>query len=77
MYMSAMARHDPGSIPDMLANILTIMKAQKEFKEPAQRLYDVAYRGKGPAIGSKKWSQIDPLLYNQLPARRLHQKEKQ
>ena len=66
IYMAAMAKHDPGSIPEMLAYMLTIMKAQKEFKEPAWRLYDVAYREEAAATGNKKWSQIDPLLYNQL-----------
>ena len=64
--MVAMAKHDPGSIPEMLAYMLTIMKAQKEFKEPVWRLYDVTYREKAAATGNKKWSQIDPLLYNQL-----------
>ena len=66
IYMAAMAKHDPGSIPEMLAFMLTIMKAQKEFKKPAWRLYDVAYREKAAATGNKKWSQIDPFLYNQL-----------
>ena len=42
------------------------MKAQKAFKEPAWRLYDVAYSEKAAATGNKKWFQIDTLLYNQL-----------
>ena len=62
--MAAMAKHDPGSIPGMLAYMLTIMKAQKEFKEPAWRLYDEAYREKAAATGNRKLAQIDPLLYN-------------
>ena len=66
IYMAVMAKHDPGSIPEMLAYMLTIMKAQQEFKEPAWRLYDKAYRKKASATGNRKWSQIDPLLYNQL-----------
>ena len=66
IYMAAMAKHDPGSIPEMLAYMLTIMKTQKEFKEPAWRLYDEAYREKSAATGNRRWSQINPLLYNQL-----------
>ena len=70
IYMAAMAKHDPGSIPEMLAYMLTIMKAQKEFKEPAWRLYDEAYLEKAAATGNRKWDQIDPLLYNQIFTRR-------
>ena len=29
IYMAAMAKHDPGAIPEMLAYMLTIMKAQR------------------------------------------------
>lgn len=57
---AAMAKHDPCSIPEMLAYMLTIMKAQKESKEPAWRLYDVTYREKAAATGNKKRSQINP-----------------
>ena len=62
--MAAIAKHNPDSIPKMLAYMLMIMKAQKEFKEPAWRLYDEAYHEKAAATGNRKWSQIDPLLYN-------------
>ena len=50
--MVAMAKHDPGSIPEMLACMLTIMKAQNKFigSQPGVCIY----REKAAATGNKK-----------------------
>ncbi len=61
-----MAKHHPEATPELLAYMLSIMRAQREFREPAWRLYDEAYCEKAAATGNRKWSQIDPLLYNQI-----------
>ena len=66
--MATMAKHDPRSIPEMLAYMLKFMKAQKEFKQPDWRLYNIK---KAAVTGTKKWSHIDPLLYNQFFTGRL------
>ena len=53
--MAAIAKHDSDSIPEMLAYVLTFIKTQKEFEEPAWRLYDIAYRKKAAPTGNKTW----------------------
>ena len=46
--------------------MITIMRAQIEFEDPGWRKYDEAYRDKAASMGNRKWSAIDPHLYNQL-----------
>ena len=66
IYMAVMARKHPKAIPEMLAYMLSIMRAQQEYEEPAWSRYDEAFREKVAAIGNRKWSQIDTHIYNQV-----------
>ena len=50
----------------MLAYMLSIMRAQQEYEEPAWSRYDEAFREKAASIGNRKWSQIDTHIYNQV-----------
>lgn len=47
---------------DGLHDIITIIRAQIEFEDPAWRtyMYDDAYCDKVATNGSRKWSKIDP-----------------
>ncbi len=65
VYFAAMDKHYPDATPQLVAYMLTIMRAQWEFQEPAWRMYDEVYHEKAAARGNCKWSQMDPLLYNQ------------
>ena len=53
-------------VPEMLAYMLIVLWAQREYKEPAWRLYDEAFRDKAAATGNRKWSQIDIHICNQI-----------
>lgn len=66
IYVAVMAKTHPEAVPDMLAYMLVIMRAQQEYEEPAWRLYDEAFRDKAASTGNKKWALIDPHIYNQI-----------
>ena len=59
IYVAVVAKKCPEMVPEMLAYVLIVMRAQWEYEEPAWRLYDVAFRDKAAATGNRKWSQID------------------
>ena len=65
IYTAVMATKHPESVPDLLAYMLTIMRAQVEYEEPAWRLYDEAFRDKAASTGNRKWALQDIHLYNQ------------
>ena len=60
--MAVMVRKYPEAIPEMLIYMLSIMRAQQEYEEPAWSRYDEAFREKAASIGNRKWSQIDTHL---------------
>ena len=63
VYVAVMAKQYPD---DMMAYMITIMRAQIEFEDPWWRKYDEAYRDKAASTGNRKWSSIDAHFYNQL-----------
>ena len=52
IYMAVMARKYPEAIPEMLAYMLSIVRAQQEYEEPAWSQYDEAFREKAASIGN-------------------------
>ena len=66
VYIGVMAGKHPSAVPEMLAYMLTIMKAAREYEDPTWILYDLAYRDKAAATKNRTWSQIDVGLYNQI-----------
>ena len=66
IYIAVVAKKHPDMVPEMLAHMLIVMRAQREYKEPAWRLYNEAFRDKAPATGNWKWSQIYTHIYNQI-----------
>ena len=66
IYIAVVAKKHPDMVPEMLAHMLIVMRAQREYEEPAWRLYDEAFRDKAAATGNRKWSQIDTHIYNQI-----------
>ena len=53
-------------VPEMLACMLIVMWAQREYEEPAWHLYDEVFRDKVAATDNQKWSKIDTHIYNQI-----------
>jgi len=66
VYVAAMSKQFPEAVPDLMAYMITIMRAQREYEEPAWRLYDTAFRDKAASTGNRKWAQLDPHIYNQI-----------
>lgn len=66
VYVAVMAKQYPEVVGDMMAYMITIMRAQIEFEDPGWRKYDEVYRDKAASTGNRKWSSIDPHFYNQL-----------
>ena len=66
VYTAVLAKRHPDIIDDMMAYMITIMQAQIEFEDPAWTTYDEAYRDKAATTGNRKWSEIDPHLYNKI-----------
>lgn len=48
--MGVLAGKFPNSIRELLAYMITTMKAEKEYEEPAWRVYDQAFRDKAAAV---------------------------
>ena len=67
VYVPILVKRHPDVIGDMMAYIMiTIMRAQIEFEDPVWRTYDEAYRDEAATTGNRKWSEIDPHLYNKI-----------
>ena len=66
IYIAVVAKKHPDMVPEMLAYMLIVLRAQREYEDPAWRLYDEAFLDKAAATGNRKWSQIDTHIYNQI-----------
>ena len=47
------AKKHPDMVPEMLAYMLIVLRAQREYEETVWRLYDEAFRDKATAMGNK------------------------
>ena len=64
--MAVLATEFSDAAPDLLTYMLAIMRAQAEYKEPAWRLYDEAFRDNAGSTGNRKWALLDTHLHNQI-----------
>ena len=64
MYIAIMHQKFPDKVPQMIAYMLTILRAQLEFEDPGWRIYDHNYRFKAAALGNQNWAELDPHLYS-------------
>ena len=58
IYIAVMAKKYPDMVPEMLAYLLIVLRAQREYEEPAWHVYDEAFWDKAAGTGNRKWSQI-------------------
>ena len=63
IYASVVATQKPAQIPPMMAYMVDIIRASRQFKWPSWVLYDVSYRRQAAAAGQEDWSKVDPSLY--------------
>lgn len=64
IYTAAVGKKYPEMMPEMLAYMLHILRAHREFEEPAWREYDVRFRQQAAVSGNRAWSQLDPQIYS-------------
>ena len=53
IYIVVVAKKHPDMVPEMLAYMLIVLRAQHEYEETAWCLYDEAFRDKATATGNK------------------------
>lgn len=64
-YTAAMASKFPECTAGFMSHLLTVLKAYVEVEDPAWCMYDVAFREKMAAIGSRAWVGMDVQLYQE------------
>ena len=62
-FMTVMASKFPEHTPQLLAYMVTILKASQEYEGTAWAAYDVAYRQQAASTGHKQWSEVNASLY--------------
>ncbi len=64
LYVGVLAPSKPALVPDLMAYMISIIRASQEFEGSAWTVYDDAYRRQAAAAGDQwQWSQVKPSLY--------------
>ena len=64
LYVGVLASSKPALVPDLMAYMISIIRASQEFEGSAWTVYDDAYRRQAAAAGDQwQWSQVNPSLY--------------
>ena len=63
VYMAAIVVRHPSAVLELLAYMLTIIKASQQYDGMYWRAYDTHYRISAAATGNKNWSRLDTDLY--------------
>ena len=64
MYVGVMAGAHPKSVPELMAYMITILRASQDFEDPAWITYDLAFRRQAAATNNRQWSRLNPTLYS-------------
>ena len=63
-YVGVLASSKPALVPDLMAYMISIIRASQEFEGSAWTVYDDAYRRQAATAGDQlQWSQVNPSLY--------------
>ena len=63
LYVSVLAIQSPQYVPELMAYMVSILRASQEYEGSAWTTYDAAYRRQAAATGNKQWSKVNPSLY--------------
>ena len=64
LYVGALAPAKPALVPDLMAYMISIIRASQEYEGTAWAVYDDRYRRQAAATGDHwRWSQVSPSLY--------------
>ena len=66
LYVAILASKFPKCVPSMMAYQLSILKAHREYADPAWRVYDEAYREIAAATGLRDWSKSNEDIYSRI-----------
>jgi len=70
LYATVLIKRYPETVADLMAYLSLIVQAHRDYEDPAWQRYDEAFRDKAAATGNRKWSSLDPHLYNKICAGR-------
>ena len=62
-YVSVLAIQSPQYVPELMAYMVSILRASQEYEGSAWTTYDAAYHRQAAATGNKQWSKVNPSLY--------------
>ena len=63
MYVGVLATKSPDTVPELMAYMISILRASLEYEGLAWATYDAAYHRQAAATGHKQWSKVNPSLY--------------
>lgn len=66
LYVAILSSKFPSCVPSMMAYQLCILKAHREYADPAWRVYDEAFREVAAATGLRDWSKNNDDLYSRI-----------
>ena len=65
IYTAAVARKQPGRVPDLMAYLATISKTSQKYRWPSWVIYDQNFRIEVAGNPTLSWAKVDPSLYAQ------------
>ena len=63
MYIGVMATKFPNMVLELMAYMISILRASQEYEGLAWATYDAAYHWQAAATGHKQWSKVNSSLY--------------
>ena len=66
LYVAVLASKFPKCVPSMMAYPLCILKANREYADPAWQVYDEAFREAAAATGLRDWSKSNDDLFSRI-----------
>ena len=63
LYVGVLAGSSPEAVTELMAYLVTILRASQDYTGEAWATYDAAFCRQAEVTGDKKWSRINPSLY--------------
>ena len=64
VYVAVMAGKHPEAVPELMAYLISIVRASQDYTGAAWVRYDAAYRRQAASNGNRTWSRINPSLFS-------------
>ena len=63
-YVAVMSQKNGGAVPELMAYMVSIIRAKEDYAECAWVRYDAAYRQQAAACHNTTWSKVNPSLFS-------------